>query len=221
MNAETSLAPIALAGVVLAIIGLIWLFIAAFRVKWTWGLLMVIFLPITLPVFLVRHFRKAAWPTFLIGLGLMVGSAPLIYNILNPIDLGPYEKVVGGELHLTLTKWDRKDYSILAGKPDVMVLQMANPDVTDATLINLKGMTWLRELDLSHTQVGDAGLKELEAITGLQTLRLRDTKVTDEGFKKWLAPRGGLKQLDLQGTAVTKEAGKAWRVAVPGRRLLQ
>ena len=97
----------------------------------------------------------------------------------------------------------------------------ANQDVTDSTLLNLRGMTRLRELDLSGTQVDDDGLKELEPLKGLETLRLQGTRITDEGFRKWLQPREGLKQLDLRKTAVTKETGKAWRDAQAGRRLLQ
>ena len=67
------------------------------------------------------------------------------------------EKIVDGQRHLTLTGWDRKDYSILKLKPDVVVLQMANPDVTDESLESLQEMKALQELDLSGTQVTDAG----------------------------------------------------------------
>ncbi len=164
MAPETRLFYIALCGVVVAAIGLLWLTITAFRVKWYWGLAVVVFLPVALPIFIIRHFKPAAWPLALMMAGLAVGSASIIYNKVTPIDLGPYEKVVGDEVHLTLTGWDRKDYSILTAKPEVVVLQMANPDVTDTTLINLKGMSKLRELDISGSQVDDDGLKELEAL---------------------------------------------------------
>jgi hypothetical protein len=212
---------IAVPGVALAAVGLLWLIVAAFRVKWYWGLALVLFLPVGLPIFAFRHFKAANWPLAIMALGLAIGSAPLAYNKLIPVDLGPHEKVVGGELHLTLTGWDRKDYSVLARKPFTVVLQMANPDVTDATLINLRRMTRLRELDLSGTQIDDEGLQELEPLKGLETLWLKDTRITDEGFRKWLQPREGLMKLDLRGTAVTKGTGKAWRDAKADRRLLQ
>ncbi len=221
MDSETRLFYIALGGGVLAAIGLLWLIVAAFRVKWYWGLAVLVFLPVGLPIFVLRHFKPAALPLLVVAIGLAIGSAPIAFNKLKPVDLGPYEKKVGEETHLTLTKWDRKDYSVLAAKPSTVVLQMANPDVTDSTLTNLRGMTRLRELDLSDTQVDDDGLKELESLNLLDTLRLKETKITDEGFRKWLEPREALKQLDLRGTAVTKETGKAWRDAKAGRRLLQ
>lgn len=221
MEAESRLFLIEVCGLALAVIGLLWLIVAAFRVKWPWGLAMLVFLPVAAPIFTVHHFRKAGWPLRVLAAGLAIGSAPIAYDKLTPIDLDPFEKRVGGELHLTLTGWDRKDYSILAARPGTIVLQMANPDVTDATLVHLKGMTRLRELELSKTQVDDAGLKELEPIAGLETLRLEGTRITDEGFRKWLSPRESLNQLDLRGTAVTKEAGQAWQNAKAGRRLLQ
>ena len=222
LDAETRLFYIAAAGLGLAVVGLLWLIVAAFRVRWYWGLAVLLFPPLGLAFGFRLHVRKeAAWPLAILAIGLAVGSAPILYNKFTPIELGPYEKTVGNELHLTLTGWDRKDYSILAAKPEAVVLQMANRDVTDQTLINLKGMTRLRELDLSNTQVDDDGLKELEALPGLETLRLKGTRITDEGFRKWLAPREALIQLDLQGTGVTKESGKAWKDARPGRRLLQ
>jgi Leucine Rich repeat len=221
LDPETRLFYIAVGGVALAAIGLLWLIVASFRVKWYWGLAVLLFLPIALPIFIIRHLKASAWPLAIVAIGLAIGSAPIVYNKVTPVDLGPYERKVGDEIHLTLTKWDRKDYSILADRPGTVVLQMANPDVTDSTLINLKGMAKLRELDLSNTQVDDDGLKELEPLAGLESLRLKGTKITDEGFKKWLEPRGTLRQLDLRGTAVTKETGKAWRDAKDGRRLLQ
>ena len=93
---------------------------------------------------------------------LLVTAIPALYIKFVPLDLGPREKLVNGEQHLTLTGWDRKDYSILRHKPDTVVLQMANPDVTDQTLEPLKEMKALQELDLNGTQVTDAGLVVLK-----------------------------------------------------------
>ena len=155
------------------------------------------------------------------AVGFAVVAAPIAFNQLARVDLGPREKLVDRELHITLTGWDRRDYSALAARPETVVLQMANPDVTDQTLVYLKGMTRLRELDLEGSQVGDEGLRELDALPGLETLRLKGTRITDAGFGRWLAPRESLRQLDLRDTRVGKESGRAWRASRPGRRLLQ
>ena len=56
-------------------------------------------------------------------------------------------------------------------------------DVTDAGLIDLKGLTHLEFLVLSRTQVTDAGLAHLKGLTKLRVLELDYTEVTDEGVK--------------------------------------
>ncbi len=71
---------------------------------------------------------------------LLVAATPALYTLFVPLDLGAPREVVDGQRHLTLTGWDRKDYSILKLKPDVVVLQMANPDVTDQSLESLQEM---------------------------------------------------------------------------------
>ena len=134
-------------------------------------------------------------------------AGPPLYVRLIPIDLGPRERLVGGEVHLTLTGWDRGDYSVLTRKPDAVILQMANPDVTDATLSYVKGMSRLRELDLNGTKITDLGLSALQGLPALETLRLRDTGVTDAGFRDVLATSETLKQLDLRGTKVSRQDG--------------
>ena len=53
--------------------------------------------------------------------------------------------------------------------------------VTDATLVYLKGLTKLTALSLSATQVTDAGMVHLLGLTNLQTLNLSRTQVTDAG----------------------------------------
>ncbi len=167
-----------------------------------------------------RHWRKGLGPLALIGLGLAITAFPPTYQLLVPIDLGPRERIVGGERHLTLTGWDRKDYAFLRSKPDVAVLQMANPDVTDQTLELIKGMDKLKDLDLSNTQVTDAGLKILKDLPALDTLRLKNTKVTDKGFQETLAGKESLRRLELTGTQVSREAAQAWQKAKNGRRAM-
>ncbi|WP_165220561.1 hypothetical protein [Aquisphaera insulae] len=168
-----------------------------------------------------RNWRKGLAPLGLIALGLALITFPAIYRLLMPIDLGPRERIVDGERHITITGWDRKDYGWLGSKRDVVVLQMANPDVTDATLQGLRGMDRLKELDISNTAVTDAGLDVLKDLPALATLRLKNTKVTDGGFKGALGGKESLMQLDLSGTGVGKETVDEWKKARAGRRALR
>lgn len=168
-----------------------------------------------------RHWRKGLGPLALIALGLVITAFPPTYQLLVPIDLGPRERIVDGQRHITLTGWDRKDYSFLESKRDITVLQIANPDVTDRTLELLKGMNTLRELDINNTQVTDAGLKTLKDLPALNSLRLKNTRITDQGFQETLAAKESLLQLDLTGTQVSPETAQAWRRAKNGRRVMR
>jgi hypothetical protein len=89
--------------------------------------------------FLLVVFRRrwcSLWiPVFvgLVGAGVIV-SLSVYTRIVDDVDLGPSEKVVDGELHLTLTGWDQGGCGFLQHRLQAVVLQMANPDVSDATL---------------------------------------------------------------------------------------
>jgi hypothetical protein len=164
---------------------------------------------------------KVRWPVMLLGIAIVIIAVPFAVNTFarSYVDLGPRERVVDGDVHITLTGWDQTDYSVLRTKPETVVLQMANPDVTDETLDLLKGMTRLRELDISNSAVTDAGLAALTGLP-LERLRLARTSVTDAGFKDHLAGVDTLTMLDLSGTGVRPETIDAWKKARPGRKAL-
>jgi hypothetical protein len=211
-----------LAGVAVVALGLIWFLVAAFRQHALWGL-SCFPLVVGAPFFALRHWPRARRPVALVLVGAIVVTTPFVLNRVAQhfLDLGPREKLVDGDLHITFTGWDHTDYSVLRARPGVVVLQMANPDVTDQTLDYLDGMTKLRELDLNDTKITDAGLAKLAAIGTLEALRLKSTAVTDEGFREHLMPLAGLKELDLRGTAVTGPTAREWRAAKPDRRVLR
>ena len=106
----------------------------------------------------------------------------------------------------------------LPSRPDTVVLQLANPDVTDATLAYLQTLTQLRELDVNDTQITDAGLELLSRLPALQILRLRGTKITDPGFRQYLDGKDTLLELDLRGTEVASKTLRAWKARQKERR---
>lgn len=65
----------------------------------------------------------------------------------------------------------------------------------------LRGMTNLRDLDLSQTDISDSGLFRIAAMSQLTRLSLRDTAVTAVAFKA-LANLGCLQSLDLSHTSI-------------------
>ena len=185
------------------------------------GLALVVIGCFGLVVRALRHWRKGLAPLMLIAIGIVVSGFPPAYRLLVPIDLGPREKIVDGQRHITLTGWDRKDYAFLGSKHDVAVLQIANPDVTDRTLELLKGMNNLRELDLDNARVTDVGLKVLKDLPALSTLRLKNTQITDQGFQNALAAKESLQRLDLRGTKVSQETAQSWKRAKNGRQVFR
>jgi hypothetical protein len=211
-----------LAGLVVGAIGYLWLVIAAFRVSKLWGFGVLLFPPLAL-VFIPGHFRKSVAPLVVFLISSMLLGAPYALNYINErfVDLGPREKMVDGELHITLTGWHGADYSFLEKKNAAVVLQMANPDVTDATLNYLRGMDRLRELDLNDTQVTDEGLGVVAGLPRLEELRLARTKISDEGFQKFLSAKESLRKMDLTGTKVKGKSKREWKKAKTGRDYLE
>jgi hypothetical protein len=206
-----------IAGAAVVAAGWVWLLVRAFGAGRGWGFA-TLFVPPAGLAFTVTHFRRAVFPVLLCLAGLAVMAVPVIAARTGlTVDLGERVKIVDGERHVTLTGWDRTDYSILAKLPDTVVLQMANPDVTDATLDHLSGMPTLRELDVKDTQITDAGADTLAALPGLTIVRIARTKVTPDGVAKLLA-KPGLTQIDVRGLGVPAKALREWKNAAPDQR---
>lgn len=160
--------------------------------------------------------RRMLAPLALLGVGLTLGVVPFVAQraYLAIVGLGERERVIDGERALNLTGWDRTDYAILAEKPDVAILEIGNPDVTDDTLELLAGLAELRELTLNDTAVTDAGLAALARLPKLESLRLARTKVTPEGVQRFLdAPPPRLKQIDVSGNGVPTAILRRWKNA--------
>lgn len=72
--------------------------------------------------------------------------------------------------------------------------------IADADLAHLKGLTHLRELDLTRTPITSAGLVHVKELKSLRKLYLTDTRVDDAG----IAHLQGLKSLELLGLSGTR-----------------
>ena len=204
-------------GLILSVFGLGWLYVAALRYERRWFIRMCIFPPLALG-FLRKAPSHAKWPFLTLFLGLCFLTAPAAYTHWMPVDLGEHERRVDGKVVVTLTGWDRKDYSFLKQRPDIVILQMANEDVTDETLGFLAESKNLQELDVSHSAITDAGLAVLQKLPDLEKLHVVKTAVTDAGVNAHLTPHPKLKQLDVSQTAVTKGALKKFKEQFQGRR---
>ncbi len=163
-----------------------------------------------------RTIRQLLVPVALLGGGLVLGAVPFVaqHLVLSIFGLGERERVIEGERALVLTGWDREDYAVLAAKRDVAILEMGNPDVTDATLGLLADLPKLRELTLNDTAITDTGLAALARLPSLETLRIARTKITPEGVERFLeSPPPRLRQLDVSGNGIPTGVLRRWKNA--------
>jgi hypothetical protein len=167
-------------------------------------------------VFRRRAVRRLVAPLAMAAAGLVIGLTPFVAQraYLAVVGLGERERTIDGDRALNLTGWDRQGYAILAEKPDVAILEMGNPDVTDETLDLLVGLPNLRELTLNDTAVTDAGLATLSRLPKLESLRIARTKITPEGVQRFLdAPPPQLRQIDVSGNEVPTVILRRWKNA--------
>lgn len=197
---ETYAAAVLLFGLGFIAFAMFWLFLLTIRFRLVWS--------------------KAKLPLILLAIGATTAIGTVAANrlIVATIGLGPLETMVGNERHITLTGWDRSDYSILRNANDAAVVQMANMDVTDEALYHLVGMKKLKELDLNDSQITDAGLEVLAQLPALEIVRIRGTMVTDKGFGTWLAAKESLIQIDARGTAISSKSLRDWKALDKERR---
>jgi|688.fasta_scaffold359572_1 hypothetical protein len=163
--------------------------------------------------------RRFLNPALLLAAGLVIGAVPFVSQraYLAIHGLAERERIIDGERALTLTGWDRSDYSILATRPDVAILEMSNPDVTDETLAVLRNLPRLKELSLDDSAVTDRGLAVLAGLPALESLRVARTKITPDGVAAFLAsPPPRLRQIDVSGNGIQAEILRAWKEAGGG-----
>ncbi len=194
-------------------IGAVLVFVGLFLA--TSGLLVFIFR--SLRVLLGRtERRRLLGPAALLAAGLVIGSVPFAAQRLyfSIVGLAERERVVDGRQALVLTGWDRSDYSILAKKPGVEILEMGNADVTDDTLDLLAGLPKLRELTLNDSRITDDGLIKLRALKQLESLRIARTAVTPEGVAAFLADAPPLfHEIDVTGNNIPTSILRKWKNA--------
>ena len=163
-----------------------------------------------------RTVRQLLQPLLLLTAGLVVSAVPFAYQhvYLAIVGLGERERVIGGERALNLTGWDREGYRILKARPDVVILEMGNKDVTDDTLAMLSDLPKLKELTLNDSSITDAGLARLAQMQHLESLRIARTQVTADGVRAFLAaPPPRLRQIDVSGNDNPTSNLRQWKNA--------
>jgi hypothetical protein len=200
-------------GLALLAIGYLWLMVRAFRTGFWWGLAALLLAPLGGLVYAVVHRRRALGPVLVMLLGGLVAASPIAINRLVPTKQDELKNLTTGETDLTITGLGGYDYASLRTKTDLTVLQMANPDVTDADVEHLRALTNLKRLDLSDTSITDKSISVLASLPTLEDVKLARTKLTDDGVKKLLAEAKRLRAIDLRGTDVKTATLRDWKNA--------
>lgn len=204
-----------LSGVAVLLLGLCWLILQSYRKHgWWMATLLLLTSPVGPMLFGLINFRRAKVPLILILLGLTIGAMPFAYSHGFELifGLGERDRMVAGERFLTLTGWDRPNYSLLASRTDTVVLELGNADVNDETLELLLPMTQLKELTLSDSLVTDAAFTVFKKLPSLEKLRLQRTKISKKGLAEFLdAPPGMLKEIDVSGNSIPASALRKWK----------
>ena len=102
----------------------------------------------------------------------------------------------------------------------VKVLNLRDTKITNAGIINIKGMKDLKRLHLERTNVDDGCIDYLTGLQELEYLNLYSTKVSDLGLSK-LKDLKNLKKLYLWQTNVTNEGVKQLETALPDLKIVQ
>lgn len=217
---ERTWVTILLAGLLLVVIAYYWLAIRAVQSSKWWR---IGYLPPLALLYLLSFSRRVVAPLLLMVVGAVVVVTPFVATryIVPLLPRHPWERNVDGELHVTLTGLSDFDYASLQNRPEIAVLQMANPDVTDQTLEYLRDLPRLKELDLNETQITDDGLAVLKSLPSLQSLRMKKTNITDDGFTRHLADIDRLVEIDVRETEVKSATLRRWKNAREGRKYLK
>ena len=103
----------------------------------------------------------------------------------------------------------------LKSLPQLAQLNLRGREITDAGLVNVKDSKGLLRLHLEKTKITDAGLEQLKGLENLEYLNLYGTEVTDAGLKH-LEGLKKLRKLYLWQTKVTDAGVAAIKAAIPG-----
>ena len=116
-------------------------------------------------------------------------------------------------------KFGDKELALLAPiAAQIVWVDLARSQITDAAADTLAKMTNLERLHLENSKITDAGIAKLGALPNLEYLNLYGTKTTDGGIAK-LAAAKGLKKLFVWQTGVTQNGAKALEAQVPGLKV--
>src|SRR5262245_10483722 len=221
MNLENMFIYFLLGGAVIVLLGHLLFVIAGFRQSTGWGFAVLCLPPLGGLALLFKHFRRALIPLLVMLIGGALVGAAYAPALMGEPKKDPIVRVEKGDVQLTVTAAENFDYATIADYPHLSMLQMANPEVTDATLQHLRGMNKLKNLDVSNSKITDDGLKFISELPALEELRLTRTGITDQGFREHLLGKETLMKLDLTGTKVSRATVDEWKKAKSGRRALQ
>jgi hypothetical protein len=212
---------ILVAGIVLAVIGYLWLLGRAFRTSTGWGIAAFV-LPVIGPLaFLAKQYVRAKSPFTIVLLGLVLVFLPLVLNAAFGEKQAQHalQRTTGGLSEFTATNAVNPDYEAILANPGLEILQSARPDFTDEVAERLRGLIKLKTLDLSDSSITDRSLAIIAGLPTLEKLSLARVKgISEPAFQETVLKMTSLKEIDVRGTAIKVETLRAWRAAGADRK---
>lgn len=108
----------------------------------------------------------------------------------------------------------------LKNLPQLAQLNLRGREITNAGLVNIKDLKGLTKLHLEKTKITDDGLQNLKSLENLEYLNLYGTEVTDAGLKH-LEGLKKLRKLYLWQTQVTDAGVGALKAAIPELQIVR
>jgi internalin A len=130
-----------------------------------------------------------------------------------------FTRIVGVDLCGCATLTDAGLVNV-KGMTHLQTLNLFFTTIGDAGVENVRGLSLLQSLDLSETQITDAGLERLKGLTYLDELRLGKTNITDAGLVH-LKGLGQLRTLYLWDTRVTDAGIKDLQKSLPTCKIVR
>jgi hypothetical protein len=140
-----------------------------------------------------RHWKRFSIRTLLlsislIGVALGIGTLSIDEYRQQARSLAVVQRLQGRVEFIPAhgPAWQRWLVTTMLGKEtyaEAVIVDLSGKKVDDATLQQLAGLRFLRELALDRTQITDAGMDTLRSFPRLRSLSLRFTNISDKSTK--------------------------------------
>jgi hypothetical protein len=122
------------------------------------------------------------------------------------------------EFHLTARDLSDVGLACVAGRTDIISLNLRDTKITDAGLMHLTTLSGLKRLHLERTAISDDGIEHLAGLKNLEYLNLYSTKITDASLG-YLKELESLIHLFIWETDISDDGARRLQTALPNLKI--